>query len=167
MKKRAIPHSDNWKTPPHLYNVLDREFRFDFDPCPYSNGGELGFDGLTIDWGQRNFVNPPYSQQLKERFVRKAIDESYKGKVCVVLLPVSTSTRLFHEYIYPNAAEIRFIRGRVTFQGYNTDGLWTTKRDGMHDSMVVVFDGSKVRENIVCSLMKQMDSEQLHLLETE
>lgn len=156
LKVRNLSHSDNWKTPPELYNELDSEFGFDFDPCPYVEiappvqGGqaslftvkyddELPFDGLSVEWGKINFVNPPYSRKLKEAFVKKAIEESKKGKTCVMLLPVSTSTALFHEHILPNKKEIRFIRGRVRFHGYNTKGEWSTKENGMHDSMIVVF----------------------------
>lgn len=46
-----------WLTPPDLYAKLDEEFHFDFDPCPWPK--PEGFDGLTCDWGQRNYVNPP------------------------------------------------------------------------------------------------------------
>jgi hypothetical protein len=50
-----------------------------------------------------NFINPPYSRKLKEAFIRKALEESKKGKTCVLLLPVSTSTAIFHDVILPNA----------------------------------------------------------------
>lgn len=142
MKNRNLKHSDNWKTPPELYNKLNEEFNFDFDPCPYSETEPL-FDGLTCEWKKRNFVNPPYSRKLKESFVKKAIEEAKKGKLCVLLLPVSTSTLLFHEHILPNKPEIRFIKGRVKFHGYNTQGIWTTKNAGMHDSMLIIFRGLK------------------------
>ena len=56
-----------------------------------------------------------------------------------MLLPVSTSTRLFHRYILPNAREIRFLEGRVRFLGINTKGEYVTDKAPMHDSMVVVF----------------------------
>ena len=140
MKNRNLNHSDNWKTPDWLYDELNEQYNFDFDPCPYSEGEPL-FAGLAVDWGERNFVNPPYSRKLKEAFVEKAVVESKKGKLCVMLLPVSTSTRLFHDVIQPNAKEIRFLRGRVAFHGYNTRGEWSTKNKPMHDSMIVVFDG--------------------------
>lgn len=89
------------------------------------------------------FINPPYSRKLKDAFVKKAIEESKKGKLCVMLLPVSTSTRLFHDHILPNQKEIRFIDGRIKFCGVNTKGEYVTGKAGMHDSMVVVFDGRK------------------------
>lgn len=154
MKNRNLIHSDNWATPTKFYLELDREFNFDFDPCPYNDSGNLEFDGLKVEWGQRNFINPPYSRNLKEAFVKKAIEESEKGKLCVMLLPVSTSTKLFHELIQPNAKEIRFIKGRLGFIGVNTKGEYVNWKNwnrippigarevsnsGMHDSMIVIF----------------------------
>lgn len=140
MKNRNLIHSDNWATPNDFYEKLNLEFNFDFDPCPL-NENEIteDKDGLIIDWGKRNFINPPYSRKLKEAFVNKAIDESKKGKLCVLLLPVSTSTNLFHEKIKPNAKEIRFIKGRIKFIGKNTKGEIVNNKSPMHDSMIVVF----------------------------
>jgi len=152
MKNRNLDHSDNWATPTYFYNELCEEFNFDFDPCPY-NTGELEFDGTKIEWGKSNFINPPYSQKKKEEFVLKAIEESKKGKLCVLLLPVSTSTKLFHNLIKPNAKEIRFVEKRIKFIGINSkgeyvnwdywkhvapDGVKQVNNSGMHDSMIVV-----------------------------
>lgn len=126
---------DDWATPRDFYNKLDEKYHFDFAPCPY----QAEFDGLSMDWGQSNFVNPPYSRELKEAFVIKALEESKKGKTCVLLLPVSTSTKLFHEVIQPNAKEITFVRGRLKFEQKNELGEFVSKGCGQHDSMVVVF----------------------------
>ena len=144
MKNRNLNHSDNLATPKEFYDKLNQEFNFDFDPCPL-NECEItpDKDGLLIEWGDRNFINPPYSRGLKDSFVKKAINESQKGKLCVMLLPVSTSTALFHDYILPNAKSIRFIKGRIKFLGTNTKGEYVTDKAPMHDSMVVVFDGRK------------------------
>ena len=141
MKNRNIVHKDDWATPSYIYDKLNIEFDFNFDPCPYQHDIEK-WDGLNIDWKERNFINPPYSRKLKEAFVIKAIEESKKGKLCVMLLPVSTSTQLFHKYILPNQKEIRFIERRIKFFGVNTKGEFVTGKCGMHDSMVVVFDNS-------------------------
>jgi site-specific DNA-methyltransferase (adenine-specific) len=135
MKNRNLIHSDNWATPEKLYKEIDKEFNFDFDPCPLFSP----FDGLLIEWGKSNFINPPYSRKLKEAFVIKAIEESKKGKICVMLLPVSTSTNLFHNYILPNAKNIRFLKGRVKFEGINTKGEKVNNKAGMHDSMLIIF----------------------------
>lgn len=140
MKNRNLKHSDNWATPRELLLAIEAEFNPDFDPCPL-NHDITKWDGLKVNWGSSNFVNPPYSRKLKEAFVKKAIEESKNGKLCVMLLPVSTSTALFHDYIQPNAKEIRFIRGRIKFEGVNTFGEFVTTKAPMHDSMLVIFDG--------------------------
>lgn len=153
MKNRNLPHSDNWATPSYFYNPLNQEFNFDFDPCPLNNGEILPEnDGLKIDWGNRNFVNPPYSVKLKTAFIEKAVEESGKGKLCVMLLPVSTSTKLFHDIILPNISEpVRFIKGRIKFEGFDSFGNFVTNKSPMHDSMIVIFDGrnnDKIRNDI-------------------
>jgi len=140
MKNRNLEHKDDWGTPRDFYEKLNKEFDFTFDPCPFKHDLSL-WNGLEIEWEERNFINPPYSKTLKESFVKKAVEESKKGKLCVMLLPVSTSTKLFHEVILPNQKEIRFIKGRIKFSGVNTKGELVTNKAGMHDSMVVVFDG--------------------------
>ncbi len=137
MKNRNLKHSDNWQTPPELYNQLNKEFNFNFDPCPLNHDLQI-WDGLKIEWKERNFINPPYSRKLKDLFVKKAIEESKKGKLCVLLLPVSTSTKLFHDHILPNKKEIRFLKGRVKFIGINTFGNLVQNKAGMHDSMIVI-----------------------------
>jgi site-specific DNA-methyltransferase (adenine-specific) len=140
MKNRNLQNTDNWAKPSDFYEKLNREFCFDFDPCPLNDGPiDPSADGLKIEWGQRNFVNPPYSRGLKDAFVVKALEQSKAGKLCVLLLPVSTSTKLFHDIIQPNADEIRFVRGRIKFIGVNTKGERVTTKAGMHDSMVVIF----------------------------
>lgn len=100
---------DDWKTPDDFYKKLDEQYHFDFDPCPY----QADFDGLSIEWGKSNFVNPPYSLKLKNMFVEKALEESKKGKTCVLLIPVSTSTKLFHEVILPNAKKNRVCKRQI------------------------------------------------------
>ena len=145
MKNIHINNDDNYATPPELYNELNKEFNFDFDPCPY-NEDEIINDGLKIDWGKSNFVNPPYSQKLKEQFIIKGIEEMKKGNVSVFLIPVSTSTKLFHDYIKPNANEIRFLKGRVKFGKINDNGefyyplnKYGKVQSGTKDSMIVIF----------------------------
>ena len=91
--------------------------------------------------GGVNFINPPYSRKLKEAFVKKAVEESKKGKTCVLLLPVSTSTSLFHDVIVPNAKKIEFVRGRLKFERKNQNGEFVSHGAGQHDSMIVVFGG--------------------------
>ncbi len=145
MKNRNIPHKDDWQTPKYIIEELEKEFGYiDFDPCPHNPS----FDGLTCEWGLKNFVNPPYSRKLKEAFIVKAKEEAKKGRLCILLLPVSTSTRIFHKLIWNGltnkpyqGVELRFIHGRVKFRGYNTKGAYVEDMCGQHDSMLVIFDG--------------------------
>ena len=147
MKKIHINNDDNYATPPEFYEELNNRFNFDFDPCPY-NEGEIINDGLKIEWGKSNFVNPPYSQALKESFIKKGIEEMNNGKLSVFLIPVSTSTKLFHDFIKPNATSIEFIRGRIKFGKIDSNGNFYYPlnkngkiQSGTKDSMIVVFDG--------------------------
>lgn len=133
MKIRKKIH-DDWATPKWLLDDIKSEFGEFFDPCPLNSN----FDGLSIDWKKVNYINPPYNRKDKELFIRKAYEESKKGNTCVMLLPVSTSTIIFHEIIYPNA-EIRFLKGRVKFRGINSMGEFVSDKAGQHDSMIVIF----------------------------
>ena len=47
-----------------------------------------------------------------------------------MLLPVSTSTKIFHEHILVNKPEIRFIKGRIKFD---------KNKAGTFDNMLVIF----------------------------
>ena len=54
-----------------------------------------GFDGLTCEWGQSSYVNPPFGSIIHNgkkkgptAWVRKAIDEQAKGKRVVLVYPV-------------------------------------------------------------------------------
>lgn len=82
-----------WLTPPELYQSLNSEFNFTFDPCPFPLPN--GFDGLTCEWGSSNYVNPPFGSILHEgkkkgptAWARKSILESKKGKDVVLVYPI-------------------------------------------------------------------------------
>jgi hypothetical protein len=98
-KGNASDGKHYWLTPPELYAELDAEFHFDFDPCPYPKPDD--FDGLTCEWGQSNYVNPPFGSIMHQgpgdkrpkkkgptAWMRKAIAEANKGKRVVILYPV-------------------------------------------------------------------------------
>ena len=137
MKFNRPKQPDHWKTPDKFYSKLDERFNFDFDPCPL-NHDINEWDGLEVEWGQRNFVNPPYSKKLKEAFIIKAYEESKKGKLCVLLLPASTDTIIFHEYIL-DIAQIEFLQGRLKFEGYNNRGEFCNQ-PAQKGSMLVIYD---------------------------
>ena len=74
-----------WLTPPDLMEQLRDEFHFDFDPCPHPRPAK--FDGLHVDWGERNWVNPPFTGGVMG-WVNKALREQERGKLSVLILPI-------------------------------------------------------------------------------
>lgn len=161
MKNRNLKHKDDWATPPDFLDKIRREFGSFFDPCPWQHNIE-DWDGLKVEWGDVNFINPPYSLELKKEFVINAVHRSFTGVKCIMLLPVSTSTKLFHGWVKPYSSKIDFVEGRLRFIGRNDKGQYVNydqiqtitketidyggieipkfiKSSGMHDSMLVIF----------------------------
>jgi hypothetical protein len=105
-KSESVEHP----TPRAVYEALDREFAFNFDPCPL--GGSVdGRSALFCEWsGKRVFCNPPYGPDIAKFLIRW-----HEAEIAVYLLPARTDTRWFHELCLPLAKEIRFIRGRLKF----------------------------------------------------
>lgn len=104
-------NTDDWSTPKSIY---DRAMKLGyFDPCPLHSK----FDGLSIDWGNMNFVNPPYSQ-LK-RWIEKSIEQHQKHKHVTLLIPARTDTQAF-KLLYDYGSLIYFITGRLRFNQANT-----------------------------------------------
>ena len=134
--------NDSWSTPRQIFDDLDKEFKFDFDPCPLNTNPKLTgtlfdtddspepFDGLIEEWGESNFVNPPYSDITA--WMYKADIEWKKGKKIVLLVPSRTDTKWFHKYCLPNAKEIRFCKGRLKF-GFS-------KNSAPFPSMIIIFE---------------------------
>lgn len=155
--------SNDWATPSYLIDELKAQYSLSFfDPCPLNNDINL-FNGLKVEWPHLTFVNPPYDLKNKTAFVTKAHQESLDGKTIILLLPVSTSTKLFHDVIYPHA-KITFLDHRPTYEGINTKNQWVNpgqapsspgilklreyasnleqvNSPGAHDAMVITFNG--------------------------
>lgn len=130
-----IPHTirDNKaKTPLYLYQTLFTLFPFDFDPCP----SNPTFDGLFIDWGRCNFVNPPFNHTLS--WVIKALLEQLKGNTSVLLIPLKPSVHYFKYIISPKldsgTASLFLLSEKIKFEGY--------KAPLPQDCCIVVFPGS-------------------------
>ena len=157
INRDGLPNSDHWETNEELYKILNDEFNFDFDPCPL----HADFNGLEINWGKCNFVNPPYNRIDKPKFINKGVQQFKSGSSVVFLIPAATGTKQFQKVLAPlcrfrltweewvenksllrNDSYIVFLAGRVAFKGYNTKGVYSTKNNGKHDSMIVVLRGN-------------------------
>ena len=125
--------TDHWQTPPEFLKKLDQEFHFNHDPCPRYPV----VDGLQVDWKERVFVNPPYSQTGK--WLKKAhMEIQKKSEIIVFLTFANTDTKWFHDYCYKKCnycdIEIKFVKGRLKF--ISDDGI---KNSAMRPSMLVIF----------------------------
>jgi len=98
--------NDNYATD---YRIMEL-FENWFDPCPLNPNPD--FDGLSIEWKDKTYVNPPYSKPLL--WVEKAIKENKKGKLIVMLLRMDTSTKWF-KLLQENNAVFLWINGRLRF----------------------------------------------------
>lgn len=133
--------SNEWNTPQWLFDKLDEEFNFTLDPCSNNGNAKCGKcytkkeDGLKQDWSKDVvFMNPPYGGHTGE-WIRKAWQESLKGATVVCLIVSSTDRSYWHEYIFPYASQIRYIRGRLKFSNADSTAPFA--------SAIIIFDGKK------------------------
>ena len=133
--------TNEWETPQDLFDKLNKEFQFTLDPCATTQNAKckkyytLETNGLYQDWSKDIvFMNPPYGGNTG-LWIKKAFDESKRGAVIVCLIVSSTDRSYWHDYIFPYASEIRFLRGRIKFG--------EAKSTAPFASSVVIFKGSK------------------------
>lgn len=147
---KIVTPKDEWQTPQWLFDLLNREFHFQVDAAATKENAKLPiyFEDLdavpTTDFSwywkgawERFFLNPPYSAGNIDKFMAKALEESQKGAIVVCLVPVS-GDKWWIDYAL-KAQEIRYIRGRVKFVGFNEDGN-QVNGSPMFSSCVVIFN---------------------------
>jgi len=116
----SVGATETWLTPP---NILHELGYFDLDPCaapnmPWRTAGTMlteEDDGLSVEWSGRVFMNPPYGRKLPP-FLKK-LSEYGDG---IALVFARTETRAFHDYVWPHADAIMFLKGRLKF--FRPDG---------------------------------------------
>ncbi len=133
--------SSDWSTPQKFYDRLNEEFHFTLDPCATKGNAKCKKyfsereNGLLQDWSKDVvFMNPPYKRQTV-LWVKKAYEESLKGATVVCLLSAATGRKWFHEYIFRYAAQIRWVKGFLKFEG--------AKDGAPFASVVVIFSKKK------------------------
>lgn len=152
---RGLFSSDrpDWETPPEIFDPLDQEFGFKIDVCATRSTTKCAVyfgpdrnddltDALAIDWCDHvspMWMNPPYGSVIKE-WIKKADDSAKCGALVVGLLPARTDTRYFHDHIYDQGYEIRFLKGRIKFL---LDGKRSSSAP--FPSMIVIFCLPEVR----------------------
>jgi len=114
----------DWETPWPLFLGLKEEYGpFDLDVCatPENTKCERFYttqeNGLLQSWNGNCWMNPPYGREIG-RWIKKATEEvRTNAHQIVCLLPARTDTSWWHDYVERHAAAIRFIRGRIKFEG--------------------------------------------------
>lgn len=163
--------SDEHGTPQDLFDTLDKEFKFTLDVCatdPHevpvqgtADGGEGGPEwelhpgnakcpiyftkddnGLGLDWFGTVWMNPPYTKGQVKVWITKLIKEMLAGHITrgVALVAARPDTQWFQTAV-SYAAEVRFLKGRLTFQG-STD-------PAPFPSAVLVFNPTLVSPQII------------------
>jgi len=115
--------SQDWETPWWLFAELDSEFQFTVDGAATRSNAKMDrfwteeIDGLAQDWtGESVFINPPFRAADLRRWVEKAwISTRDVLTKVVMIVPVKSDQDWWHEYAIKT--QIRFIRGRVIFEG--------------------------------------------------
>lgn len=120
--------STEWWTPLDLFEQLDDEFNFTVDAAASAKNAlcDRYFtkreNGIAQSWkGETVWCNPPYGDMIP-KFIEKGYEEAINnGVTSVFLIPARVDTRYWHDYIF-GKAEIRFIRGRLKFEGPRASG---------------------------------------------
>ena len=125
-KAMVSSKTNEWETPQWLFDQLNSEFHFTLDPCATTENHKCSKyltiydDGLKQNWGgEVVFMNPPYGGNTG-KWLRKAWHESLTGATVVCLIVSSTDRSYWHDYIFPYASEVRWLRGRITFGEANS-----------------------------------------------
>lgn len=114
----------DYLSPPELVKkalkIKNREC-FDLDTCCSQPNIPAAFyyvegeqDGLELPWEKLNWCNPPFDECSK--WIKKAYDEQQRGNETVMLIPVRTETKYWHEYILFNPnVKIQWLRKGHSF----------------------------------------------------
>ena len=106
--------SDDWLTPPYILNALGP---FDLDPCaslrqtwPTARVMLTQVEnGLTAEWNGRVWLNPPYGS------VGRWLSRLAGHGDGIALTYARTETAAFTNFVWPKAAALMFLFGRVAF----------------------------------------------------
>ena len=125
---REIMHSSKSMdevTPQDLFEQLEREFHFTIDLAADAENTKCKCyfdeqaDAFGQQWTERGWCNPPYGRNVPY-WVNKASWEAKNTVACggltVMLLVPRTDTKWFKNAA-DTANEIRFIKGRLKFEG--------------------------------------------------
>ena len=106
-KRSDDKKTDSRKTPKWIMKMFEDWF----DPCPYNLNPVI--NGLEIDWEDKTYCNPPYTETTK--WVSKAIEENKKDKYIVLLLRGDLTTN-YSKMLIENKAKFFYCSALVNFE---------------------------------------------------
>lgn len=151
MKYNFEQKRNDYETPPELYQAGLRMAKiftgFACDVCcsrenitAYHHFIEGETDGLKADWYDFNWCNPPYNECNK--WIKKAYEEQQKGNYTVMLIPVRTETKYWHDYIlFNDFVEIKWLRKGYRFINPDTKEYMGVFKNAL---ALVLFKGRKI-----------------------
>lgn len=119
--------TDYWSSPEYFYRLIREEFNPQIDVCANLFNTKCfhffteQMNALQLDWIKEAealgvepifWCNPPYSRC--EPWVKLCKEVGDRGGIAIMLLPSSTDTIWFHDYILPRGTW-RPIKGRIRF----------------------------------------------------
>jgi len=161
--------SDEHATPQALFDKLHEEFHFDLDVCatapyevpnpdvpdspvePYTllHPGNAKCpvyftkddDGLKQHWFGRVWMNPPYTHGQIAVWIQKLLKELIAGRIDLgVALTAARPDTAWFQVVASYAAEIRFLKGRLTFEGQPNAAPFP--------SAILIFDPTRTAQSV-------------------
>ena len=123
-----------WLTPPAIIQALGP---FDLDPCtppemPWETAAKRYTEednGLIQPWEGRVWLNPPYGREIDAWMEKMALHGNG-----IALTFARTETAMWHQYVWPVADAILFVRGRLHF--HKPDGARAKANAGAPSALI-------------------------------
>ena len=115
-------------TPQDWWNKLNKRFFFTLDAAAEKDHhmGNIPYlteeqDALSVRWTGSVWCSPPWHKTGLTKWVKKAYDAVTlePAQIVVMLLPVRTQDRWWHDRLLGKANEILFIRGDLEFTPFD------------------------------------------------
>lgn len=106
--------TDSVRTPQYICDWVEDTFGKYYDPCPLiPNWSPTQHkNGLTTEWEDINFVNPPFSKGYL--FLKKAYTQATDGKIVIFLCKIS----LLGRKCFQGMCDIVLFKKQIAFPGY-------------------------------------------------
>lgn len=124
MGQRAKVGYQHWNTPEAVLAPLRAFMPITLDPCSNAHstvGADVQIaapaaDGLSVPWHWygHTFVNPPYDDQPRW-MAKAALEHAVGAQHITMLIPASTETVAFQQWVFGEASAVCFWRRRLRF----------------------------------------------------